>query len=76
MWVLIGGVLLVAFIPPVFDSAATINYNGKHTAAFGPKISVVIFLGCFVAAGLFFLLVPSRLFDRFMGEHSTNGSTI
>lgn len=64
MWALAGGMLVVAFLPLVFDPHATINYNGVATTAVGPKLFAVLFAGAFLVAGLCFLFAPARLLDR------------
>lgn len=64
IWSLVGGMLLVSFIPLVLDPHASIVYNGTPTTAFGPKLSAVLFTGAFVAAGLCFLFLPKRMLDR------------
>jgi hypothetical protein len=63
-WVLVGSLLLVGFLPLVFDASSTIEYNGVLTTDIGPKISAAVFSAAFVAAGLAFLLVPARMLDR------------
>lgn len=64
VWVLVGGMLLLSFIPLVLDPNASIVYNGIRTTAFGPKLSASLFVGSFLIAGLCFLFVPARLLDR------------
>ena len=64
VWALVGGMLLVSFIPLVLDPGASIVYNGAPTTAFGPKLSAALFSGAFLAAGLCFLFLPARVLDR------------
>jgi hypothetical protein len=64
MFSLVGGLLLFAFVPLVFDPQATIMSNGVRSNALGDKLSAALFVSGFVAAGLFFLLAPRRVVDR------------
>lgn len=64
IWALVGTMLLLAFVPLIFDPNGTITYNGVPTTALGPKISAAIFAATFVVAGLGFLFVPSSFLDR------------
>ncbi|HEY8587118.1 MAG TPA: hypothetical protein VIL60_10405 [Rhodanobacter sp.] len=64
VWALIGGMLLLSFIPLVLDPSASIVYNGAPTTAFGAKLSAALFAGAFLVAGLCFLFVPARMLDR------------
>ena len=64
VWALVGGMLLVSFIPLVLDPGASIVYNGAPTTAFGPKLSAALFSGAFLATGLCFLFLPARVLDR------------
>jgi hypothetical protein len=63
-WALVGGMLLVSFIPLVLDPDASIVYNGTPTTAFGPKLSAALFSGAFLVTGLCFLFLPARILDR------------
>jgi hypothetical protein len=63
-WTLVGGMLLLSFLPLVLDPNASIMYNGARTTAFGAKLSAVLFVGAFLIAGLCFLFAPSRWLDR------------
>lgn len=64
VWVLVGSMLLIAFVPLVLDPSSTITYNGVPTTSIGAKISAALFALAFVAVGLGFLFVPSRMLDR------------
>jgi hypothetical protein len=64
IWTLVGGMLLLSFVPLVLDPNASVMYNGVRTTAFGVKLSAALFAGAFVVAGLCFLFAPARLLDR------------
>ena len=64
MFCLVGGMLLISFVPLLLDPQATIVHNGTPTNAFGPKLSAVIFNLCFVIVGLFSLFSPSRFLNK------------
>ena len=63
-WVLVAGMLLVAFVPLLFDSSASITWNGVPTTAFGAKLSGTLFIGMFVLVGGCALFAPTRMLNR------------
>ena len=63
-WVLVCGMLLVAFVPLVLDRSASITWNGVPTTAFGAKLSATLFVGMFVLVGACALFAPARLLNR------------
>lgn len=63
-WVLVAGIILVAFVPLLFDSSASITWNGRPTQAFGAKLSGTLFIGLFVLAGGCALIAPTRILNR------------
>ena len=61
---LVGGMLLISFVPLLFEPKATILVNGVPTADFSQKLDAVIFISAFVIVGLASLFSPSRYLNK------------
>lgn len=64
MFCLVGGMLLISFVPILFEPKATILVNGVATTDFSQKLNAVIFVGAFFVIGLAALFSPARYLNK------------
>src|SRR5262245_11664225 len=58
---LVGGGMLAMFLVAAFDDAQSIQINGVHTKAFGPKLRAAASIALFPAIGVLLAIMPKKL---------------
>ena len=64
MFTLVSCLLLLMFVPLLFDPDAIIIYNGVPTSDYGVKLGATLFVGGFTILGLALLLCPSKYLNN------------
>ena len=63
-FLVIGSILCLSTVPPVFSPHATVMVDGVPTDDFATKLWVAVFAGSFPVVGAFLAFIPKRTMQR------------